>query len=115
MRLDKTKDTHTLFEVYGKRALYNPIAGLVMLDRDTSKRKAEKSARTWGGCVVEVTCTITKWYPLARTVIASKVVYVHRPRDKQREPGDDITRKQLMGKLRRPERTLYEGRRNKKK
>jgi hypothetical protein len=101
MQFDKTKDIQTLFEVYDKRALTVPISELTLLDRDTSKRKMETSARHWGGCVVEVKCRITKWRPLQREVLETRVIFVHAPKEKPRQSIDDMTRKQLMRKIKR--------------
>lgn len=96
-----------LYEVYSKRALHEPIAGLIVLDRDRSLKKAKISARAWGGCVVRVEAEIlTKW-PLTREVITSEVVWVHKPRKTPNPKRGQMTHRQLMGKLRQNSRSLY--------
>jgi hypothetical protein len=90
-----------LFEVYDKRALTEPIEGLPMLDQDPIQRKMRDSARRWGGCLVEVTCTITSERPLVRTIISSRVIWVHTPKGKAPSAQDRISHKKLMGKIRR--------------
>lgn len=99
----------TLFEVYSKRAIHEPIANLVVLDRDTSLKKARASARTWGGCVVKVQAQILSRNPFTREILASEVVWVHKPRKPRNEARDEITHKQLMGKLRQNSKSLYRG------
>lgn len=98
-----------LFEVYPKRALHEPIADLVLLDRDTSLKKARASARTWGGCVVKVQARIVSRNPFTREVVASEVVWVHKPRKPASQARDQITRKQLIGKIRGNSKSLYRG------
>jgi hypothetical protein len=101
--------TATLFEVYTKRAIHEPIEDLIILDRDTSLKKARASARTWGGCVVKVHARILSRNPLTREILASEVVWVHKPRKPASEARDQITRKQLIGKLRQNNKSLYRG------
>jgi hypothetical protein len=101
--------TAILFEVYPKRALHEPIADLVLLDRDTSLKKARASARQWGGCVVKVKAVIISRNPFQRQVLTSEVVWVHKPRKPASEARDQITRKQLIGKLRQNNKSLYRG------
>lgn len=103
--------TATLFEVYSKRAIHEPIADLVLLDRDTSLKKARASARTWGGCVVKVQARIVSRNPFTREVLATEVVWVHKPRKRANDARDQITYKQLMGKLRGNSKSLYRGHR----
>lgn len=94
----------TLFEVYPKRAIHEPIDTLVLMDRDTSLKKARVSARKWGACVVKVTR-----HPDTREMIASEVVWVHKPKKPANQERDEITRKQLMGKIRGNSKSLYRG------
>lgn len=101
--------TITLFEVYPKRAIHEPIADLVLMDRDTSLKKARASARTWGACVVKVTARIVSRNPFTREVLASEVIWVHKPRKRANQARDEITYKQLMGKLRGNNKSLYKG------
>lgn len=101
--------TAILFEVYSKRAIHEPITGLVLLDRDTSLKKARASARTWGGCVVKVKARILSRNPFTREVLTSEVVWVHKPRKRANDARDQITYKQLMGKLRGNSKSLYRG------
>jgi len=100
-----------LFEVYSKRAIHEPIADLVLLDRDRSLKKARASARTWGGCVVKVQARIVSRNPFTREILASEVVWVHKPRKRPNQARDEITYKQLMGKLRGNSKSLYRGHR----
>lgn len=99
----------TLFEVYPKRALHEPITDLVILDRDTSLKKARASARTWGGCVVKVQAQILSRNPFTREILTSEVVWVHKPRKTSNKARDEITHKQLMGKIRQNSKSLYRG------
>lgn len=103
--------TVTLFEVYPKRAIHEPLTDLVLLDRDTSLKKARASARTWGACVVKVQARILSRNPFTREIVASEVVWVHKPRKAASQARDQITRKQLMGKLRQNSKSLYRGNR----
>lgn len=102
-------DTVTLFEVYPKRAIHEPIAGLPILDRETGLKKARMSARKWGACVVRVEAVILTKYPLTRQVVTSAVVWVHKPRKPANADRDAMTRRQLMGKLRGNSKSLYKG------
>lgn len=97
----------TIYEVYPKRALQEPIDTLVMLDRDNEKRRAIASARKWGACVVRVKAIVITIYPFTRQVISSTIIYVHKPR-REGNP-DEVTRKQLMGKIRSNNKGLYRG------
>lgn len=99
----------TLFEVYPKRALHEPIDTLVLLDRDTSLKKARASARKWGGVVLKIRATILTKSPLTRDVITQEVVFIHKPKKPASDDRDQITRKQLMGKLRQNSKSLYRG------
>lgn len=90
-----------LYEVYDKRALHESLDGLPMLDQDTSQRKMRESARKWGGCLVEVTCTITSRRPMVRQIINAKIIWVHTSKGKAPGAQDKISRKKLMGKIRR--------------
>lgn len=101
--------TTTLFEVYPKRALHEPIDTLVLLDRDTSLKKARASARKWGGVVLKIRATILTKNPLTREVITQEVVFIHKPKKPASDDRDQITRKQLMGKLRQNSKSLYRG------
>lgn len=101
--------TATLYEVYPKRALHEPIDTLPLMDRDTVKKKAVASARKWGGVVVQVRARILKRHPLVREVISSEIVFVHKPKRTGNDERDKITRKQLMGKLRGNSKSLYRG------
>jgi len=101
--------TAILFEVYPKRALHEPIDTLVLLDRDTSLKKARASARQWGGVVLKIRAKILTKNPLTREVITQEVVFVHKPRKPVSDERDQITRKQLMGKLRQNNKSLYRG------
>lgn len=100
-----------LFEVYDKRVLHQHPDTLVLLDRDTAYRKAEPSARKWGGCVVKVTANLLERYPLKRQVLSYQVVYTHVPQRKPLRARDRITFKQLKGKLRSHDKSLHQGRR----
>lgn len=99
----------TMFEVYPKRAIHEPIDTLVLLDRDTSLKKARASARKWGGCVLKIRARILTRQPLTREVVSQQVVFVHKPRKPASDDRDQITRKQLMGKLRANSKSLYRG------
>lgn len=98
-----------LFEVYTKRAIHEPIADLVLLDRDTSLKKARASARQWGGCVVKVQARILSRNPFTREILASEIVWIHKPRKGANQARDEITHKQLMGKIRSNSKSLYRG------
>lgn len=100
-----------LFEVYSKRAIHEPIDDLVLLDRDRSLKKARVSARSWGGCVVKVQAQILSRNPFSRRVITSEVVWVHKPRKPANDARDEITVKQLRGKIRANNKSLYRGNR----
>lgn len=95
------------YEIYPKRAIHEPIAGLVMLGRDANKKKAIKTARQWGACVVWVKAQIINRRPLVRTVLDSRVVWVHKPAKPANEERDKITRRQLITKLRANDKSLY--------
>lgn len=101
--------TATLYEIYPKRALHEPIDQLVLLDREPTIKKARVSARKWGGCVVKVHGEILTKKPLTRRVISSEIVFVHKPKSKANDERDQITHKKLMGKLRKNSRSLYKG------
>jgi hypothetical protein len=99
----------TLFEVYPKRALHEPLADLVLLDRDTSLKKARASARQWGGCVVKIQARVVSRNPFTREIVAQEVVWVHKPRKPASQARDQITRRQLIGKIRENSKSLYRG------
>lgn len=96
-----------LWEVYPKRALQEPIADLVLLDRDVNFKKARASARKWGACVVKVKARIITKNPFTREIISSQVVWVHKPKQQASDARDQITYKQLIGKIRANDRSLY--------
>lgn len=91
----------TLYEIYPKRALQEPFEDLVMMDRCTTKKKAVKSARQWGALVIQIEAEILTKFPLTRRVISSKIVFVHKPARKAGEGRDKVTRKAIMGKLKK--------------
>jgi hypothetical protein len=95
-----TQKHTTLYEVYDKRALHQPIDGLPLLDRDRDVKKALRSAREWGGVVARIKARILQPYPLLREVITVEIIFVHTPRPAKPEPRDKITIRQLRGKLR---------------
>jgi hypothetical protein len=97
-----------LYEVYSKRAILEPIDTLVILDRDTWKIRAIKSARKWGGVVVKIEAEILTRHPLTRRVLKSEIVFIHRPKQRNQE-RDQITLKTLKGKLRQNDKSLYRG------
>ena len=90
-----------LYEIYPKRALLEPIDSLVLMDRCRNRKKAIKSARAWGGVVVKISAEILTKRPLTRRVISQEVIFVHRPRQKGGDARDKVTRKTIMGKLKR--------------
>lgn len=90
----------TLYEVYPKRAIHEPITDLVMMDRGNNKKKMIVSARKWGAVVVKVECKILTKYPLTRDVISTEIVFVHKPA-KHGRADDQITRKVVMGKFKK--------------
>jgi hypothetical protein len=96
-----TKDLVTLYEVYDKRALYEPLATLPLLDRDRDVKKALASARAWGGLIMKISARITQAYPLKRDIITAQVHFIHTPRPDPPEPRDRITIKELKGQIRR--------------
>lgn len=104
-------ETVVLYEVYPKRALQEPISGLVILDRTTAIQKAKTSARRWGGVVARVEARIVSKYPMVRVILKSEIVFVHKPRKASNQQRDQITRKQLMGKIRQ-NKPLYRSRKN---
>lgn len=93
--------TATIYEIYPKRALQEPFTGLVMMDRCTNRKKAVISARKWGGLVIQIEAEILTKYPLTRRVVSSRIVFVHRPARKAGEGRDKVTRKAVMGKLKK--------------
>lgn len=97
-----------LYEVYSKRAIHEPIDALVILDRDTSRKKAIASARKWGAVVLQIEARILERYPLAREVISTKVIFIHRARRRAADQRP-MNRKELMGKLRQNSKSLYKG------
>lgn len=107
MNLTDTRDPQIIFEVYDKRALHEPITGLVKLDYDTSIRKAERSATRWGGVVVKVTAIVRQRWPIAREVIATEVVWVHSPLPAKRDPTGGLGLKQLKSKLQKYDRKPF--------
>lgn len=102
-------ETVTFYEIYSKRALHEPIAELVVLDRDRSLKKARASARAWGACVVRVEAEVLRKFPLVRRVVRSEVIWVHKPRKQANQDRNVITRRQLMGKIRSNNKSLYRG------
>lgn len=98
-----------LYEIYSKRAIHEPIAGLVILDRDTNKKKAILSAIRWGAVVVRIEARILTKYPLTREVLSSAVIWIHKPAKRIADRPNTMTRKVLMGKLRQNSKSLYRG------
>jgi hypothetical protein len=98
----------TLYEVYDKRALLDPLDTLPLLDRDRDVKEAMASARAWGGVVMKISARITQAYPLKRDIITAQVLFVHTPRPTRAEPRDRITFKDLRGRIRQANhRNLY--------
>lgn len=91
----------TFYEIYDKRALYEPLATLPLLDRDRDIKNAKASARLWGGVVMKIQARILKPFPLEREIVVAQVVFIHTPRPVRQEPRDRITIKELKGQLRR--------------
>lgn len=92
-------NTETLYEIYPKRALQEPFATLVMMDRCRTKKKAVKSARAWGGVVIKIEAEILTKYPLTRRVISSRIIFVHNPARKAGHERERMSRKVVMGKI----------------
>lgn len=89
-----------LYEVYEKRLLLDGLAGLPLLDRETSLKRARASARAWGGVVVRVEANVHRPRPMVRTILAFRVVYVAPPaRQRGPDPTAGLTLRQLKGKL----------------
>jgi hypothetical protein len=86
-----------LYEVYPKRALMD----LVIMDRCWNKKKAIASARSWGALVIRIEAEILRKYPLTRRVISSKIIFVHNPARKAGHDRERVTRKHVMGKLKK--------------
>lgn len=101
--------TETFYEVHSKRAIHEPIDDMVVMDRDWNKKKAIKSARSWGGCVVRVVAEVTTRNPMVRRVISSELIWVHKPRKTPNPKRDQLTHRKLMGKLRQNSKSLYRG------
>lgn len=92
----------TFYEVYEKRAIYEPLETLPLLDRDRDVKKALASARAWGGVVFRVWAHVLAVRPrVVRQVVAVQLLFVHTPRPTRAEPRDRITIKELKGQLRR--------------
>ena len=94
-------NTVTLYEIYPKRAIQEGTRDLVMMDRCSNKKKAVKSARAWGGVVVQIAAEILTTYPLTRRVISEKIIFIHRPARKRGADRERVTRKHVMGKIKK--------------
>lgn len=100
------------YEVYDKRALYEPLSSLPLLDRDRDIKKAKASARAWGGVVLKIQAHVHAVHPMQRTILVSQVIFIHTARPGPPEPRDRITIKELKGRLRQAvHRNLYKKRR----
>lgn len=90
--------TQISYEVYEKRALYEPYQSLPLLDRTPIKRRAVESANAWGGLVLKQRLEEGK-------VVASEVVHIHKV--KEQDELDVVTLRDLL-------KRLYEGQRRPK-
>lgn len=97
----------TLYEVYDLRSLHEPLATLPILDRDRDIKVAKQSARDWGGVVFKCQARILQRYPMIRELLVTQMVFVCLPKPSPPEPRDQISLKDLKGKLRQDGRVRY--------
>lgn len=89
------------YEVYDNRALLEPINALPMLDQDTNREHAKRSAREWCGCVIRVKRRFSTTDPPAGTILETSVEFFKRPAPPDDSDFDKVTVRNINGAINR--------------